>query len=113
MTLYVEPIVKKELGKKHYKSRKIFNLLAETFQALGDSSRIQIVWVLSYGELSVGSIAEILDLKQPVVSHHLRTLRNLKLVRTRKDEGKTFYALDDEHIDSLLKEGILHVNDFL
>ena len=95
------------------KSRKMSVLLAETFQALGDSSRIQIVWALSHGELSVGKLAEILEMSQPAVSHHLRTLRNLKLVRVRRDGRTSYYSLDDAHINHLLKEGIEHVEDIL
>lgn len=91
----------------------MFILLAETFQALGDSSRIQIVWALSHGELCVGNIAEVLEMSQPTVSHHLRTLRNLKLVKIRKEGRTSFYSLDDEHIEHLLKEGIEHVEDLM
>jgi ArsR family transcriptional regulator len=95
------------------KTRQMFVLLAETFQALGDSSRIQIIWTLSHGELSVGEIAELVSMSQPAVSHHLRTLRNLKLVKVRRDGRAMFYSLDDQHIENLLEEGIKHVEDFL
>ncbi len=95
------------------KQKKIFLLLAETFQALGDSSRIQIVWTLSQGELCVGDIAQLLKMSQPSVSHHLRTLRNLKLVKVRKDGRTSYYSLDDEHIERLLHEGIKHVEDLI
>src|SRR5690606_29230823 len=89
------------------RSKEMFALLAETFQALGDSTRVQIIWALSFGELSVGSIAELFNISQPVVSHHLRTLRNLKLVRVRREGRVAYYCLDDEHIDHLLREGII------
>ena len=92
---------------------KLFSLLAETFQALGDTSRVQIIWALSHGELCVGDIAELLHMSQPGVSHHLRTLRNLRLVRVRKEGRTSFYSIDDEHIGKLLKEGIVHVEDLL
>ncbi len=95
------------------KSKKMFVLLAETFQALGDTSRIQIVWALSHGELSVGDLAELVSMSQPAVSHHLRTLRNLKLVKGRREGRAIFYSLDDDHIEHLLEEGIKHVEDFL
>ncbi|MBC7690566.1 MAG: helix-turn-helix transcriptional regulator [Methylotenera sp.] len=95
------------------KLKKVFFLLAETFQALGDPSRVQIVWALSKGELCVGDIAELLEMSQPAVSHHLRTLRNLRLVKVRRDGKTSFYSLDDEHIEHLLKEGIDHVEDLL
>jgi DNA-binding transcriptional ArsR family regulator len=95
------------------KSKELFVLLAETFQALGDPSRVQIVWALSQGELCVGDIAQLLSMSQPAVSHHLRTLRNLHLVKVRRDGRTSFYSLDDEHIEGLLKEGIEHVEDLL
>ena len=98
---------------ENLKSKNLFSLLAETFQALGDSSRVQIVWALSHGERNVGSLAELLSMSQPAVSHHLRTLRNLKLVRVRRDGRTSYYALDDEHIERLLREGIEHVEDLL
>lgn len=90
-----------------------FTLLSETFKTLGDYSRLQIVWALSHGELSVGDIAEVLDMSQSNVSHHLRTLRNLKLVRTRRDHRSLYYALDDKHINHLLDEGMEHVEDLM
>jgi ArsR family transcriptional regulator, lead/cadmium/zinc/bismuth-responsive transcriptional repressor len=95
------------------RSKETFILLAETFQALGDPSRVQIVWALSKGELCVGDIAQLLSMSQPAVSHHLRTLRNLHLVRVRRDGRTSFYSLDDEHIERLLHEGIEHVEDLL
>ena len=92
---------------------ELFVRLAETFQALGDTSRVQIVWALSQRELCVGDIAIFLNMSQPAVSHHLRTLRNLQLVKVRRDGRTSFYSLDDEHIERLLSEGIEHVEDLL
>ncbi|MBN22206.1 MAG: ArsR family transcriptional regulator [Bdellovibrionaceae bacterium] len=96
-----------------FRDQGVFLLLSETFQALGDSSRIQIVWALAQSEYSVGALTELLGMTQPAVSHHLRTLRNLKLVRVRKDGRTAFYSLDDDHIHRLLLEGIEHVNEFV
>lgn len=98
---------------RQLKPKKMFLLLAETFQALGDSSRIQIVWTLSQGELCVNDIADILGMSQPQVSHHLRTLRNLHLVKRHKDGRTSYYSLDDEHIDCILRSGIEHVDDLM
>ena len=95
------------------RAKRPFLLLAETFQALGDSSRVQIVWALSKGELCVADLSALMDMSQPAVSHHLRTLRNLRLVRVRKDGRTSFYSLDDDHIDHLLRKGIEHVEDLL
>jgi DNA-binding transcriptional ArsR family regulator len=98
---------------KRLKDKALFLLLAETFQALGDFTRVQIVWVLSHGEKNVGEVTELLGMSQPAVSHHLRTLRNLKLVKVRREGRTSYYSLDDEHIDRLLREGIKHVEDLL
>ena len=94
-------------------AHRLFTLLSETFKTLGDYSRLQIVWALSHGELSVGDIAEVLGMSQSNVSHHLRTLRNLQLVRTRREHRSLYYALDDKHIEHLLEEGIEHVEDLM
>jgi DNA-binding transcriptional ArsR family regulator len=94
-------------------SKKKFLLLAETFQALGDFSRVQIVWLLSKDEHNVGDIARQLTMSQPAVSHHLRTLRNLKLVSVRRVGRTSYYSLDDMHIERLLQEGIKHVEELL
>lgn len=92
---------------------RLFALLAETFKTLGDPSRVQIVWALTHGELCVGDIAELLGLTPSGVSHHLRMLRNLRLVKVRREHRTLFYSLDDEHIEHLLVEGIEHVEDLL
>jgi ArsR family transcriptional regulator len=108
MLLVLDPQPSEKLG-----PHKKFVLLAETFQALGDTSRVQIVWLLSKGEHNVGSIAKLMAMSQPAVSHHLRTLRNLKLVKVRKEGRTSFYTLDDLHINRLLLEGIKHVEEML
>ena len=102
--------IQQKLESSH-QSKVLFLRLAETFQAMGDSSRVQIIWALSHGELSVGEIADLLVISQPGVSHHLRTLRNLRLVKIRKDGRTAYYSLDDQHIENLLSEGTKHVED--
>lgn len=99
--------------KTHQHSPILFQLLAETFKALGDPTRVQIIWALSHGELCVTDIAELLSVSPSAISHHLRTLRNLHLVKIRRDHRTIFYALDDEHIEHLLEEGIEHVEDLI
>ena len=94
-------------------AKRLFELLADTFKTLGDYSRVQIVWALSHGELCVGDIADLLNMSPSAVSHHLRTLRNLNLVKIRREHRTVFYALDDKHINHLLEEGIEHVEDLL
>ncbi|MCB0418126.1 MAG: helix-turn-helix transcriptional regulator [Bdellovibrionales bacterium] len=98
---------------RHMRSARFFGLLAETFKAMGDESRVKIIWSLAHGTLSVGQLSELLGMSQPAVSHHLRTLRNLKLVQVRKSGTTAYYSLDDEHIDRLLQEGTEHVEDLM
>lgn len=85
--------------------------LAELFKVFGDSTRIKILYVLFESEMCVCDIAQLLGMTQSAVSHQLRILKNSKLVKFRR-EGKTvFYALDDEHVRSILSLGMEHVEE--
>ena len=85
--------------------------LAELYKVYGDSTRIKILYVLFAAELCVYDIAQLLGMTQSAVSHQLRILKNNKLVKFRR-EGKTvFYALDDDHVRSILKLGMEHLGD--
>ena len=85
--------------------------LAELYKVFGDSTRIKILYVLFAAELCVYDIAQLLGMTQSAVSHQLRILKNNKLVKVRR-EGKTvFYALDDDHVRSILKLGMEHLGD--
>jgi ArsR family transcriptional regulator, lead/cadmium/zinc/bismuth-responsive transcriptional repressor len=92
---------------------RAFELLAQTFQALGDPSRVRLVYCLRDRERSVGELVDITGLSQPAVSHHLRLLRHLSLVKVRKSGRVSFYVLDDVHIGRLLDEGMDHILDYL
>ncbi len=85
--------------------------LAETFKLLGDPTRIKIVFALSREELCVCDLANLLGVSQSAVSHSLRALRQMQLVRFRKEGKIAYYALDDEHIAHLLDEGFRHVEE--
>ena len=85
--------------------------LAELYKVFGDSTRIKILYVLFAAELCGYDIAQLLGMTQSAVSHQLRILKNNKLVKFRR-EGKTvFYALDDDHVRSILKLGMEHLGD--
>ena len=88
---------------------RIAALLAEIFRALSDPSRIRIISALSGGEMSVGALAEAVGISESAVSHHLRGLRQMRLVRARKEGRQVYYALDDEHIADLYRRGLDHV----
>lgn len=104
---------KVESVRKAMKSAEKVSLLAETFKILGDSTRIKIAFALSKEELCVCDIANLLGVSQSAVSHSLRTLRQMKLVKFRKEGKIAYYTLDDEHIASLLEEGFRHVEELL
>jgi ArsR family transcriptional regulator, lead/cadmium/zinc/bismuth-responsive transcriptional repressor len=83
--------------------------LAETFRALGDSTRVRILDALSKAELCVCDLAALLSLSESAVSHQLRLLRGMRLVRPRREGRLMFYALDDHHILDLFRQGLDHV----
>lgn len=85
--------------------------LSEAFRALGDPTRVRILDALSHDELCVCDVATLLGLSESAVSHQLRLLRNLRLVRSRRDGRMVFYALDDQHIVTLLQQGLRHVEE--
>ena len=83
--------------------------VADLFSALGDASRIRIIALLSEAEMNVGQLADHVGLSQSAVSHHLRHLRQMRLVRTRKDGRHVYYHLDDAHIKDIFHCGLEHV----
>jgi ArsR family transcriptional regulator, lead/cadmium/zinc/bismuth-responsive transcriptional repressor len=83
--------------------------LSETFKALSDPTRLNIIYVLSKTPLCVCDIAQLLDMTQSAISHHLRILRNLKLVKFRKEGKMVIYSLDDDHVLELFNQGLDHV----
>jgi ArsR family transcriptional regulator len=83
--------------------------LARTFQALADPTRVRIISALSHTELCVYDLATLLDITHSAVSHQLRILRDLRLVKSRRAGRLVYYALDDEHIHDLFHRGLEHV----
>ena len=84
-------------------------LVAQLFSSLSDTSRVRIISVLAEREMSVGTLAKAVDLSESAVSHHLRGLRQMRLVRARKEGRYVFYTLDDEHVADLFQRGLDHV----
>ncbi len=83
-------------------------VVSQTFKALSDPTRIRILNLLCSEEHSVNDIAEILNLGQSTVSHQLRFLKNLRLVKFRREGTTLYYSKDDDHIMNLLKQAIEH-----
>lgn len=106
-----EPKVRR--ARRAMKPPEAVSALAETFRLLGDPTRLRLAYALSREELCVCDLATVLGVSQSVVSHSLRALRRMRLVRYRKEGKVAYYALDDAHIASLLGEGFRHVEEQL
>jgi ArsR family transcriptional regulator, lead/cadmium/zinc/bismuth-responsive transcriptional repressor len=85
--------------------------LAETFKMLGDPTRVRILDALARAEVPVCDLAELVGLSQSAVSHQLRLLRSMRLVRSRRDGRHIYYIVDDDHIVKLFKQGLEHVQE--
>lgn len=86
-----------------------FFQLADTFRVLGDPTRVRILQALSLAELCVCDIASLLGATKSAVSHQLRLLRSLRVVKYRKEGRIVYYSLDDSHVENLLREGLNHI----
>lgn len=85
--------------------------LADFFKVFGDTTRIRMLLVLSQSEMCVCDLAEVLGMTQSAISHQLRTLKQMKLVKNRR-EGKTvFYSLADDHIQTIISQGMEHITE--
>lgn len=82
--------------------------VSQIFKALADPTRIRILHLLSEQELPVNQIAHHLNLRQSTVSHQLRTLKNLRLVKNRREGTSIFYSQDDDHVMNILEQTIEH-----
>jgi DNA-binding transcriptional ArsR family regulator len=94
---------------KNMKEPEVVDKLARTFSVLGDSTRTRIIFALSEAELCVAELSVILSMSHSAISHQMRALKDLDLVRCRKDGRNAYYSLIDRHIENLFKEGLKHV----
>lgn len=85
--------------------------LASTFRALADPTRLRLLQALGRGELCVHDLAHLLGVTLSAVSHQLRLLRELRIVRGRRDGQHVFYALDDDHVSQLLALATEHISE--
>src|SRR5689334_8994525 len=85
--------------------------LAATFAVLGDPTRVRLVDALAHGELCVSELADVVGLSESAVSHQLRLLRSLRIVRARRAGRQVYYQLDDNHIRTLLDQGRRHIEE--
>ncbi len=84
--------------------------VVETFKALSDTTRAQLIYVLTQGEYSVNELSERVSISASGVSHHLARLRAIRLVHTRRDGNQVFYSIDDAHVAALFREALFHLD---
>ena len=90
-------------------TENVIDRLADTFKVLSDPTRIKIINALANKELCVCDISELLGMSQSAISHQLKKLRDLKLVKHRKEGRTVYYSLNDYHIFQLFSQGLAHV----
>jgi ArsR family transcriptional regulator, lead/cadmium/zinc/bismuth-responsive transcriptional repressor len=90
---------------------EIFSALSDTFKAFGDMTRVRILYALSKSELCVCDLSVVLEMSVSAISHQLRVLRNMNLVRYRKDGKMAYYSLCDDHVLDLITLALIHVNE--
>ncbi len=83
--------------------------LADLFKTFGDTTRIKILYALMEHELCVADLAEAIGATQSAVSHQLRTLKQSRLVRAKRDGKNVMYSLSDDHVHSMLAQGMTHI----
>jgi len=85
--------------------------MSKFFKALSDSTRLKIVLAISNGEICVNDIANTIGMTKSAVSHQLSYLKNLRLIKSRKDGKEVYYSLDDDHVNLLIKSAWEHVTE--
>lgn len=85
--------------------------LADVFKIFGDNTRIRILWSLFDSELCVYDISEQLGMSQSAISHQLRTLKQARLIKARRDGKNTFYSLDDDHVKRIIEQVLIHITE--
>jgi ArsR family transcriptional regulator, lead/cadmium/zinc/bismuth-responsive transcriptional repressor len=100
---------KVEVAQAHLVDLDTAAQLSQLFKALSAPSRVRIISALAHTELCVHDLATLLDMTQSAVSHQLRGLREMHVVRYRREGRHVYYALDDEHISALFQRGLEHV----
>ena len=85
--------------------------LSDVFKVFGDGTRLRILWALFDEELCVFDISERLGMSQSAISHQLRTLKQARLVKSRREGKNTFYSIDDDHVKRIIEQVMLHVEE--
>ncbi len=102
---------KVEYVRKKMESAEHIQMLSEIFKALSDPTRLKILLALSHEELCGCDLVEFLGITKSAVSHQLRILKSLRIVKYRKEGKQVFYSLDDEHVSNLITQSLSHVKE--
>jgi DNA-binding transcriptional ArsR family regulator len=89
----------------------VVQALADTYRIHGDPTRVRIVDALAEGQLCVCDIAEHVGISESAVSHQLRLMRSMRIVRGRREGRCVYYTLDDQHVLDLFQQGLRHVSE--
>lgn len=90
---------------------EITSKISDVFKVFADNTRIRILWTLFDEELCVYDICTKLNMTQSAISHQLRTLKQARLVKARRDGKNTFYSLDDEHVKRIIEQVMIHLDE--
>ncbi len=85
--------------------------VAELFRAFSDTSRVRILSALMDGEMNITALAQVVGISESAVSHHMRGLRQMHMVQSRRDGKEVYYRVSDEHIIALFQQGVKHVQN--
>jgi len=103
--------LKKNDLKRNDEEDQALDDLTELFKILGDHTRLRILRALVDSEMQVGQIAESLNMTASAISHQLRVLKQAKLVRGSREGKAIRYSIDDEHVELILRQGLVHVKE--
>ena len=85
--------------------------VAELFRAFSDTSRVRILSAIIEKESNITALAEMVGITESAISHHMRGLRQMRIVRARRDGKEVFYSVNDPHIIALFQQGVRHVQE--
>lgn len=100
-----------EQVKKELPRQEDLKELADFFKVFGDGTRIRILYALLSSEMCVCDLAELLEMSQSAISHQLRMLKQMKLVKNRRDGKTVYYSLADGHIQMIMNQGMEHIRE--
>ena len=105
-TVHLDRVIR---ARKEAVSGRLLERLALTYKILGDPTRLRVVMALKSGEMCVCDLAAFIGVSESAVSHLLRRLRDLTLVKNRRDSQTLYYSLDDDHVSDLIDTGLEHL----